>query len=111
MGWDIWIHGFIWVFFLYGLLIFIRMIFYRSPWFKNKNGSPLIIVVHNGEEYIEGLLRDLAVQGFEIDVVDKKSTDATRSIIERLSHELDNIHLIDGYCWKVEVELAKDFQG
>lgn len=66
------------------------------------------MVVHNGEDYIEGLLRTLAAQGFEIDVVDKKSTDATRGIIEKLSHDQENIHLIEEDFGKVEEEIDKD---
>jgi vacuolar-type H+-ATPase subunit I/STV1 len=105
MGREIWMQWFIWVFFLYGLFEFICMLFYRSPWYKRKESNRLILVIHNGEDYIEGLLRTLASQGFQIDIVDEKSTDATRGIVEKLSHDQENIHLIEGHFGKVEGEI------
>ncbi len=68
------------------------------------------MVIHNGEDYVEGLLRTLTSQGFEIDIVDEKSTDATRGIVEKLSYDQGNIHLIEGYFGKVEGEISQSSQ-
>lgn len=106
MGRQIWMQWLIWVFFLYGILEFVKKFLYRYRWHREKVSRRITLVVKDGEGYIEGLLRIVHGHGFAVDVLDDHSQDATKEIVQRLSDELENIYLIEGNFQKVAGDLS-----
>ena len=99
------IHTIIWTLALYGLFEIIKEIVYMYVYTKFKSdGTYLIVVAKNQEEYIENFLRTLfkIIYGKEenlknIFVADLNSVDNTREIIKRLSRENEYFNYIS---WK-----------
>lgn len=80
----------IWVFFLYGVLEFIRKLLFEIRIWKDKKTTdtkPLIVVKEQGEN-IESILRILHGNGIEVDIITLPSSDDTSEIVEKLSHDL-----------------------
>ncbi len=94
------LNGILWVLALYGLFEIIRTIIYTYTYTNLKaDGIYVIIAAKNQENKIEGFLRSFLFRLLygkeenikDIIVVDLNSTDETKEIIEKLSHDYENI--------------------
>lgn len=85
----------LWIFAIYGgIELVIRIWRYRCSRSGITGGRmTLVLIVQNGEAYIEGALRNvgykasLSKKDLRIVVVDAASTDATRAIVQRIQKE------------------------
>ena len=92
---------FIWTFFLFGIYEFFRTII--LDFLKKRKNTYLLVVVKDGENFIEGQLRlEILKNKFlngnyisKILVVDMNSNDNTYNIIENLSKENKIIKLVN----------------
>ncbi|BCJ87844.1 glycosyltransferase [Effusibacillus dendaii] len=92
----------IWAFAAYGIVAALYQVvrLYESPSISEGHRFTLVLVVRNGEAYVEGLLRFLLVRSFflkndlHILVVDTGSEDSTREIVSRLQENYSRIELI-----------------
>lgn len=94
------LNGILWVLALYGLFEIIRTIIYTYTYTNLKaDGIYVIIAAKNQENKIEGFLRSFLFRLLygkeenikDIIVVDLNSTDETKEILEKLSHDYENI--------------------
>ena len=94
------LNGILWVLALYGLFEIIRTIIYTYTYTNLKaDGIYVIIAAKNQENKIEGFLRSFVFRLLygkeenikDIIVVDLNSTDETKEILEKLSHDYENI--------------------
>ena len=100
------VHTIIWTLALYGLFEIIKEIIYMYTYTKFKsNGTYLIIVTKNQEEYIENFLRTILfkiIYGKEdnlknILVADLNSTDKTKEILKKMANDNEYLSYIS---WK-----------
>ena len=100
------INTIIWTLALYGLFEIIKGITYMYTYTKFKNnGTYLLIITKNQEEYIENFLRTILFKiayGKEENInniiaVDLNSTDKTKEIIKRIAQENEYLSCIS---WK-----------
>ncbi|MCI9063102.1 MAG: glycosyltransferase [Clostridia bacterium] len=98
------LNALFWTFALYGLFEIIRNIMYKYIYTEsNKNNTYLIIAVKNGEDYIEGSIRNDLSKIFldnknpirEIMVVDLNSNDSTNEILSKMKEKNKNIKIIN----------------
>ena len=96
------LNGILWVLALYGLFEIIKTIIYTYTYTNLKaDGIYVIIAAKNQEKKIEGFLRSLLfriIYGKEenikdVIVVDLNSTDETKSILEKLSSDYNEIKM------------------
>ena len=94
------LNGILWVLALYGLFEIIRTVIYTYTYTNLKaDGIYVIIAAKNQENKIEGFLRSFLFRLLygkeenikDIIVVDLNSTDETKEILEKLSHDYENI--------------------
>ena len=95
----------LWTLAIYGFFEIIKTIIYEKVYSidKIKEGTNIIITVKNGEEYIEGFIRNILfkiIYGEEkfikdIFIVDLNSTDKTNDILEKLEEDYDCIKNVD----------------
>ena len=98
------LYAFLWTFALYGLFTFIETV---VNYFKfnemDRDGTYLMIITKNSEDYIEGYLRSTIFRilyGKEeftkkIIIVDLDSNDNTREIIEKMELDYDFVKVLD----------------
>ncbi len=110
------LSGFFWVFFLYGLIEFIKSIYYTITYTNlRSDGIYFIIAAKNQENNIEMFLRSIVfriIYGKEssiknIIVTDLDSKDNTKKIIENLSKEYPDIKTIS---WKNAKDLIDNIE-
>ncbi len=96
------LNGILWVLALYGLFEIIKTIIYTYTYTNLKaDGIYVIVAAKNQEKKIEGFLRSLLfriIYGKEenikdVIVVDLNSTDETKSILEKLSTDYNEIKM------------------
>ena len=110
------LSGFFWVFFLYGLIEFIKTIYY-TIYYTNlrSDGIYFIIATKNQEDKIEMFLRSIVFRilyGKEnsiknIIVTDLESKDNTKKIVENLNKEYP---IIKPLSWKNCKELIDNIE-
>ncbi|GAX88864.1 glycosyltransferase [Effusibacillus lacus] len=92
----------IWAFAVYGLIVGVTKLvrfFYRRS--SPENRLTLVLLVQDGENYVEGLLRTICYRAFlskkemRIVLVDTGSRDTTREIIRRLEENDARIELVE----------------
>lgn len=98
------LYAFLWTFALYGLFEFIETVI---NYFKfnemDTNGTYLMIITKNSEDYIEGYLRSIifrVLYGKEeftkkIIIVDLDSKDNTKEIIQKMELDYDFVKVLD----------------
>ena len=111
---DFFMNALLWTLAIYGALEIIRIIIYDKVYsnMKAKDGIEIIITVKNGEEYIEGFIRNLLFKILyceeefvkEILIVDLISKDKTNDILKRLEKDYECIRVIDLVEYKNIVE-------
>lgn len=103
---DFIVHTAIWTLALYGLFEIVKQIIYMYTYTKFKSdGTYLVIVTKNQENYIEDFLRTILfkiIYGKEeklnnILVVDLNSTDGTKEILKRMAMDNENLNYL---TWK-----------
>lgn len=91
---------------LYGLISLLTVcgaLLRRMLRTRNGLGLSVLVLIHNQEHQIEGLVRALAVrhwpsverdQGWELLLIDLESTDDTPVILQRLARQYDHVRLV-----------------
>lgn len=99
---DFILNGILWTLALYGLMEIIKTIIYTYTYTNLKaDGIYVIIAAKNQEKKIEGFLRSFLFRILyekednlkDVIVVDLNSTDETKIILEKMSHNYDNIKM------------------
>ncbi len=94
----------LWTLAIYGVLEIIKVIIFNKICFNyKKTGINMVITVKDGEDYIEGFIRNILFKIIysdekfvnEILIIDLYSTDKTKEILEKLETDYECIKVID----------------
>ncbi len=107
----------VWTLALYGLFEILKEIIYMYTYTKFKSeGTYLLILTKNQEDYIENFLRTILFKilyGKEeylknIIIVDLNSTDATKEIVKKMAEDNENLKCLN---WKECKEIIDNIDG
>lgn len=111
---DFLMNALLWTLAIYGALEILKTIIYEKTYSRinMKEGMEIILTVKNGEEYIEGFVRNLLFKILyceeefvkEILIVDLNSDDRTNDILKKLENDYECIRVIDLIEYKNIIE-------